>query len=153
MTSDQFKATFRSQNDPTTAATEAEGGRTAHSVAPFQATGCENLPFSPKLAVTAHNEANNHPAVNTVISQADGEASQQSTKVTMPAGLQPNPAVLQNLCQPEPGGRWLPRRTARVGTARANSPLLPVPLSGPVYVVAASRVRRCRSWSSSSAAS
>jgi hypothetical protein len=132
---DQFKATFRSQNDPTTAATEAEGGRTATSVAPFQATGCENLPFSPKLAVTAHNEANNHPAVNTVISQADGEASQQSTKVTMPAGLQPNPAVLQNLCQPGQVAGGCPANS-RVGTARANSPLLPLPLTGPVYVVA-----------------
>jgi hypothetical protein len=132
---DQFRATFRSQNDPTTEATAAEGGRTASAVAPFQATGCENLPFSPKLAVSAANEANDHPAVQTTITQADGEASQSTAKVTLPAGLAPNPAVLQNLCSPDQlAGGGCPANT-RVGTARANSPLLPLPLSGPVYVV------------------
>ncbi|MDT7570476.1 MAG: hypothetical protein QOE05_650, partial [Actinomycetota bacterium] len=134
----QFSATFRSQNDPTTAVTRTqEGGRTASSTAAFQATGCENLPFSPKLGVTAFNKpANgNHPAVTTRITQEDREASQQSAKVTLPAGLTPNPAVLQNLCSPaQLAGGGCPANT-RVGTARASSPLLPLPLTGPVFVV------------------
>jgi hypothetical protein len=132
---DQFRATFRSQADPTTAATRAEGGRTANASTAFQATGCDLLPFSPKLGVSAFNKPGDHPSVHTLITQADGEANQSSAKVTLPAGLTPNPAVLQNLCAPEQlAGGGCPANS-RVGTARANSPLLPLPLTGPVYVV------------------
>jgi hypothetical protein len=104
-------------------------------LAGFQATGCEALGFAPKLRVGTENQRNNHPAVTTIVTQPDREAAQKTTKVTLPAGLGPNPAVLQNLCSPaQLAGGGCPANS-QVGTAKASSPLLPAPLTGPVYVV------------------
>ena len=138
----QFKATFISQGDPTTAATRAEGDASSSATAPFQATGCEAVPFSPEVSGTVDATGGNdgkgdHPALSVTVRQADDEAATRSAKVTLPSSLTANVAGLEKPCASEAqlAAGQCPAE-ATVGEATATSPLVPVPLSGPIVAVA-----------------
>ena len=103
-------------------------------------TGCRALPFSPKLrfAVEGQTRANGHPTLEATVTQPPRQANIARSRVALPDAIRPELVALQRpgvLC-PE---ALLPTRacpeTSRVGTARAVTPVLPEPLSGPVYVV------------------
>jgi hypothetical protein len=138
----QFKATFVSQGDPTTAATRAEGDATSVATAPFQATGCEALPFSPQVNGTidasgGNDKKGDHPGLTVTVRQTDAEAATRSAKVTLPNTLTANIAGLEKPCVSEAqlAANQCPAE-ATVGEATASSPLVPVPLSGPIVAVA-----------------
>jgi hypothetical protein len=112
----------------------------AGSTSPFRVSGCEALPFSPKLrfAVEGATRANGHPALKATLTQRPGQANIARSRVALPDTIRPELLALQKpgaLC-PEAllATRACPP-TSRVGTARAVTPILPEPLSGPVYVV------------------
>lgn len=116
-----------------------QGGEGSSST-PFQATGCETLPFAPKLRfkVSGNTKADGHPSLKATVTQAAGEANIARSRVVLPDSIRPELPALQRpgaLC-PEalvPAGACPP--SSRVGTARAVTPILPEPLAGPVYVV------------------
>jgi hypothetical protein len=138
----QFRATFTSQGDPTTAATRAEGGATSVATAPFGATGCDALPFAPQVSGTIDASGDNddkgdHPGLSVTVSQKDDEAATRSANVKLPATLTANVAGLEKPCASEAqlAADQCPAE-ATVGQATATSPLVPVPLSGPIVAVA-----------------
>lgn len=115
-----------------------------HSSGPYQATGCSALPFSPKLRFVARGalKKDEHPTLKAIVTQPPGQANIAASRVVLPGVLKPDVQALQR-----PGGlcpeALLATRTcpanSQVGVARARTPLLPQPLSGPVYVVQQTR--------------
>jgi hypothetical protein len=110
------------------------------AAASYRATGCDSLPFAPKLRFTVQGEtrADGHPTLKATVTQGPGQANIAHSRVVLPDAIRPELLALQRpgtLC-PEAllATRACPP-TSQVGTARAVTPLLPEPLTGPVYVV------------------
>jgi hypothetical protein len=117
------------------------GGQTASLTNLFQATGCEKLPFAPKLAMrlTGKSEAQvgGHPGVEALVTQRPGEAGVKGLTVTLPLSLalDPDNAAGDNLCEYTDGLKDQCPQKSVIGTMTAVSPLLKRPLSGKVYFV------------------
>jgi len=114
-------------------------GRTATVKAPFQATGCDTLAFTPRLNATVGSADNpakvgHHPTFTTVVTQADHQAAIKKSVVTLPQGLIANPTALGNLCSVQQAQDNACPDSTRVGTAKAISPLVPDALTGAVFV-------------------
>jgi hypothetical protein len=115
-------------------------GTTANVSAPFAVSGCAGLHFGPKFSVSTSGKT----------SKADGASL--DARVTYPSGAQSNIArvkvdlpkqlpsrltTLQKACtsaQFESNPAGCPVASA-IGIAKAVTPVLPVPLTGPVYFV------------------
>jgi hypothetical protein len=115
-------------------------GGAATSASPFQVSGCESLRFAPKLRfrVVGDTKAEGHPTLKATVTQTPGEANIARSRVILPSAIRPDLPALNRpgtLC-PEAllATRACPP-TSQVGTARAVTPILPEPLTGPVYVV------------------
>jgi hypothetical protein len=111
-------------------------GATATGAAPYRATDCEKVPFKPKLVGALGNSSQlkkgSNPEVTAVVTQGAGEISNREVKVTLP----PEVAVaIDRLGLACLEGQDCGERNT-VGTATAVTPLLPIPLSGPVKLVA-----------------
>ncbi len=136
----EFSATFVSQGDPTTAATAAEGGATHTARQPYQATGCEAVPFSPRVegvvdASNGQDKKGGHPGLSVTVRQNADEAGVKSARVTLPGTITSNIAGLENPCtEAQLAANQCPA-LATVGTATATSPLIPVPLTGPIVAI------------------
>jgi hypothetical protein len=115
------------------------GEMTAASDAPYQATGCESLPFAPKIATKlgANGETgtNKHPPLQVTITQADGEAAQARTVVTLPENIGVDLKNLGGLCTDAQLQSSSCPANSKIGTVTADTPLLPQQLSGGVYLV------------------
>ncbi len=110
------------------------------SAAPYRATGCESLPFSPKLRfqVQGDTKADGHPSLKATVTQPPGQANIARSRVLLPAAIRPELLALQRpgvLCPEALAATRSCPPTSRVGTARVVTPVLPEPLSGPVYIV------------------
>jgi hypothetical protein len=115
------------------------GAMAATSDAPYQATGCEKLPFTPRLTakVGAPGEVTRgkHPPLQVTITQAPGEAAQQKTVVTLPENLGVDLKNLGGVCtDAQLNSSTCPANT-KIGDVSADTPLLPTRLSGGVYLV------------------
>ncbi|UUY04163.1 hypothetical protein LRS13_01140 [Svornostia abyssi] len=117
-------------------------GQAAAVSAGFQATGCENLPFSPKLATTIDGGAtgaeaalNGHPGLNVTVTQAPGEANNATVDVTLPTGMAPDSDRLGRTCALKQYEAGTCPDSAKVGRVVAYTPLLPEPLQGGVTFV------------------
>jgi hypothetical protein len=136
----EFRATFTSQGDPTTPATAAEGGATSSRSIGYTATGCDALPFAPRVSGTVdagnrQDAKGGHPALTVTVRQNDDEAATRSARVTLPGTLTANLAGLENPCtEAQLAANQCPA-LATVGEATATSPLVPVPLSGPIVAI------------------
>ena len=111
---------------------------TATTTAPYQATGCDKVPFAPKLSGVAGKPGDSselskggHPTVTAVVSQSSGEIATKAVTVTLPKQLG---ADIPNLNRTCPEGQDCGDRNV-VGKAVATTPLLPIPLSGDVRLV------------------
>jgi hypothetical protein len=95
----------------------------------FKITGCSSLPYNPQLSATfVKDSGDSGTAVTTTVTQNANEASTSAQALTIPfPTLGPN---LKSL--------GLQNTSTAVGQATANSPLLPVPLTGNVYFTGAS---------------
>lgn len=113
----------------------AVGGQRATSGAPYQATDCDKVPFKPRLSGVVGPRGQlgkgGHPAVTAVVSQGPGEISTQKVTVTLPAEIGADITRLTKAC---PAGQDCGDRNT-VGRATAVTPLLPIPLTGPVKLV------------------
>jgi hypothetical protein len=117
----------------------AIGGATASASAPYEVTGCDALPFAPRLSARigarGQTAARSLPPLTTVIEQASGESATRSAKVTLSPPLSPNVGALANVCTlADYAADACPDKSV-VGQAQATTPLLPVPLSGPVRII------------------
>jgi hypothetical protein len=115
-------------------------GATANVSAPFEATNCASLPFSPKIrasTVGRFSKANGIGLDVKLVEGVAGEANAQSVKLELPKQLPSRLTTLQQACLAAvfatnpascPSG-------SIVGTATAVTPILPVALTGPAYFV------------------
>jgi hypothetical protein len=107
----------------------------------FQARGCAALPFRPRMAMrlTGRRQTGDrgHPGLRTVVTQRPGQANIKKAQVRLPLtlALDPERAQSDDLCEYEAGLRVQCPRSSIIGNARAVSPLLNRPLTGPVYFV------------------
>jgi hypothetical protein len=125
----------------TTGFTTSTLGRTAPISSPFQATGCDALPFRPhlKLRLKGRTRRAASPALSAVLTTKPGEASSASGRVTLPGSEFVDNAHLGQICtrvqfaagtgtgsQCPPGSIY--------GHARVSTPLIDVPEEGPVFL-------------------
>ncbi len=117
----------------------AVGGATAGADATYQATGCDKLPYAPKLAARLGarglTAAKSNPPLTTIVTQLDGEANSRHVEVTLPDGIGANAAGLARACPVAQLDANACPKSAVVGSVRADTPLLPAPLQGPVLIV------------------
>jgi hypothetical protein len=117
----------------------AVGGLTATADTSYQATACNKLPYTPRLSATIGTAGQTgkgvKPQLTTVVTQAAGEANSRHVEVTLPEGLGANPAGLARACPVEQLDANACPQSAVVGSVRADTPLLPAPLQGPVLIV------------------
>jgi LysM repeat protein len=117
----------------------AVGGAAAAGDGPYQATGCEKLPFDPeltaKIGTKGQTGVNSHPPLTVTIQQADGEAAMSKTVVTLPAGIGVDIKNLGGLCTGVQLDAGQCPANSRIGDVSADTPLLPTKLSGGVYLL------------------
>lgn len=90
----------------------------------FKPTGCAKLPYAPKAAGTARASSTVAGQVVTAVTQKVGEAASARTVLTLPSSVvAANPNAISRLNTSIP-----------VGSAQVNSPLLPLPLKGNIYL-------------------
>ena len=112
------------------AAVSDAGTGSSRQAEPFTPTGCDAVPFAPRLEATM--ASTRRPSLQTVITVPRGHASTATAAVTLPRGLTVNVAALRDACTlDEQAAGPCPER-ARVGSAVAQTPLLADPLTGPV---------------------
>jgi len=110
---------------------------------PFQATNCARLSFKPGFSVSTSgktsrkNGASLHAKLVYPKLPFGSQANISSVKVDLPRQLPSRLTTLQKACvdsvfAANPGAC---PAASRVGIAKATTPLLPVPLSGPAYFV------------------
>jgi hypothetical protein len=111
----------------------------AKSTTPTGTTACDALPFAPKLTATTHAARPGTPAGLAVkLTQTPAEANVSAVTVTLPQQLGVRIENLQHAC-PEATFSEDPAKCpagARVGSVSAATPLLPVRLTGDVYLEA-----------------
>jgi hypothetical protein len=112
----------------------------ASASGPYQATGCDKLLFSPRLRFIATGELrkDGHPTLQAIVTQPAGEANIARSRVVLPDIMRPEVLALQRpggLCPEALAAARSCPASSQVGVAKAVTPLLPDPLSGPVYIV------------------
>jgi NHL repeat len=120
----------------------SEGGLSTIST-PFQVTNCAALKFEPKFSVSTSgktsraNGASLHVKLVYPKTPFGSQANIRSVKVDLPKQLPSRLTTLQKAC-PDSTFNQNPAAcssASRIGTAKAITPLIPVPLEGPVYFV------------------
>jgi hypothetical protein len=121
---------------------------TAKAAAPA-ATGCDRLRFTPAVSIQPDTAAADSPSglhVDLRVPQSENpeglaESTLEKTVVTLPAGMSVSPSAaggLQACSQAQIGLDNAAEPTcpdaSRVGTVQINTPLLPDPLKGSIYV-------------------
>jgi hypothetical protein len=116
---------------------------TANLSSPFAAAGCKSLAFKPSFAVSTsgHTSRANGASLDAKLSYPAGsvgsEANIARVKVDLPKQLPSRLTTLQKACTAqtfESNPANCPAASI-VGIVKANTPLLPVELTGPVYFV------------------
>ncbi len=137
------------------ATVESEQGTTANLTTPFAVEGCKDLPFKPKFTVSTRGNTpstlgkgsfgGNGASLDVKVSSKSGpnqkpgeeEANIGKVDVTLPRALSSRLTTLQKSCTAHqfatnPAGC---PTDSDVGTVIAHTPVLPVPLEGPAYLV------------------
>ncbi|SEH12663.1 hypothetical protein SAMN02745716_1166 [Thermoleophilum album] len=105
----------------------------------FTPSGCERLPFRPRLSgvmgAPGATKLRSHVPVTASVISDPSDAAVAATTVTLPLALGVDLGSLQKLCQPDQFAADACPADTRVGRARLASPLLEQPLELPVYIV------------------
>jgi hypothetical protein len=105
----------------------------------FQVGGCQALPFKPTMAISTQGKTSkaNGASLTVKVSQKPGEANIHKVDLTLPKVLPARLTTLQQACTEAqfalnpagcPAGSF-------IGTAKAVTPILGVPLTGPAILV------------------
>jgi hypothetical protein len=105
----------------------------------FQVGGCQGLPFKPGMAISTQGKTSkaNGASLTVKVSQKPGEADIHKVDLTLPTVLPARLTTLQQACTEEqfntnpagcPPGSF-------IGRAKAITPILSVPLTGPAILV------------------
>jgi hypothetical protein len=114
-------------------------GATADLTAPYQATGCDNVPFSPHLTLTPSSTARDTPAglaADIDMTTPAGQSTLQALKLKLPTGFAVNPgigATITDPCQGDDVTNGTCPADSQIGTAQFTTPLLPQ-INGSVYL-------------------
>lgn len=103
---------------------------------PFQVSDCRSLAFKPKLslALKGSTHRSGHPALTATLRMPPGEANVASAQVTLPHSEFLEQGHIRGTClRPQLASHSCPANSV-YGFAKAWSPLLDQPLSGPVYL-------------------
>jgi hypothetical protein len=112
-----------------------DGARGSASAA-FTPSGCDKLPFAPKLSAVLDGAAKGaRPALTTVVEQSGGQANARSVEVTLPTGIGAVPAILLRACPEAVFAQGACPANAQIGSAKAETPALAAPLTGRVLLV------------------
>jgi hypothetical protein len=122
-----------------TATVGGSGGAAAQLSSPFAAAGCRGLPFSPTFAVSsqARTSKANGASLKVKVSYRPAQSNIRSVAVRLPKQLPARLTTIQHACLAAtfaanpatcPAG-------SLIGIATASTPVLPVPVSGPAYLV------------------
>lgn len=108
--------------------------QSAAAVPDVTPTGCSALNYSPGFTATAVRDTGDPGvAITTDITQGATDAASKSTVLSVPLGtFAPNAAILGVACSAADASTC--PASSKVGTVTATSPLLPIGLSGNVYV-------------------
>jgi hypothetical protein len=105
----------------------------------FQVGGCQGLPFKPTMTISAQGKTSkaNGAGLTVKVSQKPGEADIHKVDLTLPKVLPARLTTLQQACtevqfNTNPAG--CPPGSF-IGTAKAVTPILSVPLTGPAILV------------------
>jgi hypothetical protein len=118
-------------------------GAVDHVASRFQVTNCASLSFKPKFNVSTNGRTSrsNGASLNAKLSFAKGALGKQANiakvKVSLPKQLPSRLSTLQKACPAETFNANPANcpQASKIGVATAKTPVLPVPLSGPVYFV------------------
>jgi hypothetical protein len=139
---DREKFTFNPTNcDPLqmTGTLTSSQGASSPIAAGFHAVNCATLPFHPtfKVSTGAKTSRASGAALHVVVTSGLGQANIRSVHVTLPKVLPSRLTTLQKAC-PDAVFNANPASCppeSRVGIAKARTPVLANPLSGPAYFV------------------
>jgi hypothetical protein len=117
-------------------------GAAATLAVPFQALGCGDLGFAPRLSMSLAGKGQTtdgkHPTLNAHLAPVKGDANSRRVTVALPLSLALDPDNANGLCEPVDAAANRCPAASVVGRAKAFS-VLPDPLTGPVYFVRGER--------------
>jgi hypothetical protein len=110
-------------------------GASASPSARFQASGCGELAFKPSLALSFKGQTRRtgNPALTAVLKAPAGQANIAKTTVILPASVFIDNRHINNPCTRIQFAADACPVNSILGTATAYTPLLEMPLTGPVY--------------------
>jgi hypothetical protein len=111
-------------------------GSVAHPSNPFQVDACKRLKFKPTLALklTGGTKRAEYPALTAVLKAHKGDANLAKTSVALPHSEFLAQEHIGTICtRKQFTANTCPKKSI-YGTAKAWTPLLAKPLSGPVYL-------------------
>lgn len=117
-------------------------GAEAAVASPFHLEGCEALPFSPRIAADTSAGAsaygNGASLALKITMPSHGTATMRSASIQLPKQLRPRLSTLKHACLAPTAAASLSVCPAesQVGSATVTSPVMAVPLTGPVLLVA-----------------
>jgi hypothetical protein len=127
---------------PVSSTLTSDQGQTTTISAPFEATHCRELRFTPtfKVSTSAHTSRARGASLTANLTMPDalgGQSNIKQVKVDLPKQLPSRLTTLQQACTEKqfntnPAGC---PAASKIGTARALTPILPVPLTGPMFFV------------------
>lgn len=121
------------------------GAANGAAVAPasrFRVGGCEALPLSPTLSLRLVGKGRSlqrrgHAGIEARMTMPPAQTGLRRVEVQLPLTLALDADNARGLCKAEAGSARDPRcpSASKVGSATVRTPLLPQPLTGPVYLV------------------
>ncbi len=127
------------QSKQVEAALESEQGAVEKVNAPFAVEGCKSLPFKPsfRASTAAHTSKALGASLDVKVGSGAGQANIGKVLVSLPKQLPARLTTLQQACTAATFAQnpALCPAGSDVGTAKAVTPVLSVPLVGPAYLV------------------
>ncbi|MFT4049915.1 MAG: hypothetical protein QM648_08760 [Solirubrobacterales bacterium] len=112
-----------------------EGADYAPDELPYQATGCDTRSFAPSMSfVASGGNVSSSPAWDILLRRPAEDSTIRDTVVTLPSALTINVAGIGNQCSIEDADAWACPEIAKIGTVQIETPLLPYPVNGTVYM-------------------